>query len=439
MTTPEQEENKLGLFSVILLGINSIIGSGIFLLPGQVMALADLWSILIYGFVALLVLAIAWCFAQCATLFNRSGGAYVYAKEAFGDFIGFEIGLMRWFVGMIAWASLAVGFITALGVMCPLVLEQPIKTVAIISLIGGLGCLNLLGINIIQRLNNLVTVAKIIPLVFFVCIGIFFMEPTHFSSGISFDELESGSLGAAALVIFYAFGGFEALTVAAQEMKNPTKNVPLAVMAVVTACSLLYFLIQIIAIGTLGASLAESSTPIADAAGLFFGRSLQWLILVAMLISIGGVNIVCSFIVPRSGVVLAEDRMIPSIIANKNKNGAPYFAIFLTVIATILVALSGNFTQLITISVVSRFAQYISTCLAVFVFRDRLAVFKHRGPFYVLRLMIPLAALSGIFWLFFHASPSQIYWGLGGLAVGVPLYFIQKYQGAKAKDWQTDI
>jgi amino acid transporter len=78
---------SFGFFTILLLGINAIIGSGIFLLPGQVMNLAGHGSLFVYLFVTLLVLSIAWCFAQCASLFDRNGGAYVYAKEAFGAFL----------------------------------------------------------------------------------------------------------------------------------------------------------------------------------------------------------------------------------------------------------------------------------------------------------------------------------------------------------------
>ncbi len=86
-----QDKHKIGFGSMILLGINGIIGSGIFLLPGKVAGLVSEKSLFVYGFVALLVLTIAWCFAQCAALFNRNGGAYLYVREAFGDFMGFPV------------------------------------------------------------------------------------------------------------------------------------------------------------------------------------------------------------------------------------------------------------------------------------------------------------------------------------------------------------
>ncbi|WP_068470938.1 APC family permease [Candidatus Protochlamydia phocaeensis] len=418
------DSKKMGLISIILLGINGIIGSGIFLLPGKVSSLVGSASLFVYGFVTLLVLAIAWCFAQCSALFNRSGGAYIYAKEAFGEFIGFEIGLMRWIIGVTAWASLIVGFITALSSIWPDVLQEPVRSLLILGIAGSLGILNIIGgVRILKYLNNMITVAKLLPLVFFVVVGVFYMDQANFAS-LSSLEWETGAFGASALVIFYAFGGFETLVVAAGEMKNPKKNLPIAVMVVIGFCSLLYILVQMISIGILGSALDDNPTPIAHAANEIVGSTGQWIVMSAMLVSIGGVNISASFITPRSGVALAEDGMIPRWIAYKGGFDTPIWAILLTLGMTAVIALSGSFTQLVTISVVSRFAQYASTCLAVIVFYKR-GWLPSSSVKKVLYIAIPLVALTGIFWLLLHATAFQIVWGLGALFFGVPLYFLR--------------
>lgn len=408
-----QKESKLGLPSMILLGINSIIGSGIFLLPGQVTALVGTWSLVVYGFVTLLVLAIAWCFSKCAALFNRDGGAYLYARHAFGDFIGFEIGMMRWAVGIIAWASLAVGLVTAVSAIWPEAIQEPTRTILILSLVSVLGILNMLNLGTMKFLNNIITVAKLIPLLFFVCIGVFFLKQHNLIFTVPHFETES--FGAAILIIFYAFGGFEAVVVAAGEMRNPEKNLPIAVMSTIGVCSTLYFLIQLIALGTLGPALATSVSPISDVAELIFGAPGKLIIIIAMLISIGGVNIASSFLVPKNGVALASDGMIPSFIAQKNRFGTPYPAVLLTMLGTSFVALSGDFTQLVAISVISRFAQHISTCIAVYVF--------YKNKLTIVQKMIPIIALSGIFWLMLQTPLYQLAYGFAMLFLSIPLYF----------------
>lgn len=430
----QRKENKIGLISMILLGINGIIGSGIFLLPGQVMALAREGSLLVYGFVALLVLTIAWSFAKCAALFSRNGGAYIYAKEAFGSFIGFEIGIMRWAVGMIAWATLAVAFVTALSAIWEPALQEPFRSALVLGLIGGLCIINLLGMNWIKPLNNIVTIAKLFPLLLFILIGLFLIKPVNFNPVELFHaDLSEGAFGAAALLIFYAFSGFENLVVAAGEMDNPKRNLPLAVMIVVAACSSIYLLIQLISMGLLDSQLAKSVTPIADAASVIAGPAGKWFVMCAMLISIGGINIASSFVAPRSAEALANDRMLPQWIAYRGAFGTPIWAILATSLLTGLVAMFGTFAQLATVSVIARFVQYISTCLAVLVLcreeRQKRTLFWR-----LIEVAIPIAGLLGMGWLLLQASPTQLYWGFGALLFGVPLYFLQNRKSKADSD-----
>lgn len=411
------DKKKLGLISIILLGINSMIGSGIFLLPGQINALVGPWSLFIYCFVAIMSLSIAWCFAKCSALFTRNGGAYLYARHAFGDFIGFEVGMMRWVVGIIAWASLAVGFVTALGTLWPTALEPNVRSILILSLIGSLGILNSIDFRLMSFFNNLITIAKLLPLFFFVGGGIFFIQKANLIS-IPYPEIDNHSFGAAALIIFYAFSGFESIVVAAGEMENPKKNVPLAVMSTITICGLLYFFIQLIAIGSLGPALSDSVVPMSDVAEMVLGPAGKIFITLTMLVSIGGVNIAASFLTPRYGSALADDGMIPEVFSKKNRFGAPFLAIALTVFVTGVMALSGSFVQLVAISTVSRFVQHISTCFATLVFyKDKLTPIK---------IVIPLFAVSGIFWLMWQTPFYQLAYGLAALFLSVPLYFIQR-------------
>ena len=233
-----EADSRLGFWSIVLLGINAIIGSGIFLLPGKVMELIGHWSIAVYLLVSLIVMSIAWCFAQCATLFSRNGGAYIYAKEAFGEFVGFEIGVMRWAVGILGWSAMLMGFVTALRVIWPSALEEPIRSILIVSIVGGLALLNILGIDLFKQVNNIVTVTKVLLLITFVGIGLFFIQQDNFAP-LHWESFEAGAFGSAALIIFYAFSGFECLVGAAGDMENPRKNLPLAVIVIISFCSIL--------------------------------------------------------------------------------------------------------------------------------------------------------------------------------------------------------
>lgn len=413
---------KLGLFSMILLALNGIIGSGLFLLPGKAAGIVGNWALLVYFVVATIVMAIAWCFCKCASHFTRNGGSYLYAKEAFGDFIGFEIGFMRWAVSMIAWASLTVGFITALSAFYPVVLEAPYKQLLIIGLIGGLGILNYFGTTSVKKFNNVITIAKLIPLLLFLGFGLFSLHVGNFS-GEGVMPFSVTDFGAAALLIFYAFSGFEILPVAAKEMENSKRNIPLAMMTAILLCSLLYFLVQAISIGVLGSDLIDSNSPISDAAALLFGNWVKHFVTFAMLASMGGIMIVNSFIAPRSCSALSEEKMLPAAFSAENRFGAPSLAIFCTVAITIAIALSGNFVQLVTISVISRFAQYITTSLSLYVFEKRGVMQPFDRPW---KRFIPIFALTGVGWLILQADLIQLLLGFSALFVAIPLYFVQK-------------
>ncbi|MGA2081147.1 MAG: APC family permease [Holophaga sp.] len=427
MTT--QPRSRLGLWSIVLLGVNGIIGSGIFLLPGKAMQLMGPGSIFVYLFMAVLIMALTLCFAECAGRFERNGAAYVYAREAFGKFVGFEVGVMSWAIRIIAWAAMPVGFCTALSAVWPQALMQPYRTIIILVIFLGLTTLNLLGVKPVNVVNVVVTCAKVLPLLFFIGVGVWFIEGAKFHP--MFPPGAGGdAFGTAALVIFYAYTGFEALAVAAEDMGDPRRTLPLALMISMLFCAAVYFMVQAIAVGTLGPALAKSVAPVADSANVFMGGAGKWLVTVGTLISIFGINVVSSFVAPRAGVALAEDRIVPHKLADLNRFGAPWGSCLVVIVIAIPLALTGSFVQLAAISVVSRFAQYLPTCLAVPVlrrWRKDLPV-GFRVPF---GPVIPVVAAVVSIWLLTKATSVQLMWGLGALVIGVPLFFLMLYLNRK--------
>lgn len=414
-------KSKFGFLSIVLLGINAIIGSGIFLLPNSIYKTIGSASMFVVLFDMFLVISIALCFAEAAGMFKKNGGPYIYAKEAFGDFIGFEVGFMKWSISIIAWSAMSVAFTTALSKVWPEAGIGITKNIIVIIIIGGLGFLNYLGVKISELMNNIVTLGKLIPLIIFVAIGIFFIKGGNFSPMFVGGSYKAGSFGSAALIIFYAFTGFESLAVAAEDMEKPEKNVPRALITVMLIVSAFYLLILAVCIGTLGPKLADSVAPVADAAGAFMGPFGSALVTAGTLISIGGINIAASFITPRSGVALAEGGMLPKAILRNGKHGTPTWAIFITVVIAILVALSGSFSTLAAISVISRFAQYLPTCLAIPVLRktrpDLNSTFRIPfGP------VIPVLAIVVSIWMLTQTTLHNVLFGLGGLIIGIPIY-----------------
>lgn len=409
---------------MVMLGVNGVIGSGIFLLPSIPMSLLGPSSIFIFPLVSIVAMTIALCFAECAGRFQRNGAAYLYAREAFGEFVGFEVGLLKLTVNIAAWAAFAVGFIGALGKLVPVVLEEPWHSLAVTSFLALLVSSQLLGVHFIKILNNILTIGKLVPLSLFIAVGFFYLNGNHFTPLVP-STLEFGHVGSAALIIFFAFSGFESIALAAEDMKNPSKNLPRAILLVLSICSIIYLLLQVIAVGILGPALSHSKTPLYDAAVLI-GPWIGDLMAVGTLVSIGGVALAASYMTPRTAIALAQDNLLPSKLAKVNQRKVPVHAIVLCGAITIAIALTGSFTKLATISVVARLMQFLPTALAVLVFRRR---FKEKSTYQIpFGPLVPFLAIAFTLWLVSNASMIELFWGIGALLFGIPLFWSMKYK-----------
>lgn len=423
------KKDKFGLWSIVLLGINSIIGTGIFLLPNRAYALMGPSSLLILLFDAFLAGCLALCFAEVAGFFSRNGGPYLYAKAAFGDFVGYEVGVLRLVVTIIAWAAMAVGFATALGAAFPFFAGDTMKNLIAAVLIGGLTIMNIAGVKISKILNNLMTISKLVPLCVFIAVGLFFVNGSNFTPFVP-THMADGAFANAAITMFFAYTGFEAIAVAAEDFKDPKKDLPRGIILTMIIVTIIYMLVVGISIGILGPDLAVDKAPIQTAFGRAVGPVGAYFILLGTLFSMGGINLAESFIAPRACTSLAEDGMLPAFLNRRTSWGTPWASSVVVAILSILLAWSGSFTTLAAISAVSRFTQYLPTVLSVIVFRrkwkDRERTYKIPGGIFV-----PVVAFLTSLWMLSNAKPMQLVWGLGGILVIAPYYLVYKKKKAE--------
>ena len=423
------KKDKFGLWSIVLLGINSIIGTGIFLLPNRAYALMGPSSLLILLFDAFLAGCLALCFAEVAGFFSRNGGPYLYAKAAFGDFVGYEVGVLKLVVTIIAWAAMAVGFATALGAAFPFFAGDTMKNLIAAVLIGGLTIMNIAGVKISKILNNLMTISKLVPLCVFIAVGLFFVNGSNFTPFVP-THMADGAFANAAITMFFAYTGFEAIAVAAEDFKDPKKDLPRGIILTMIIVTIIYMLVVGISIGILGPDLAVDKAPIQTAFGRAVGPVGAYFILLGTLFSMGGINLAESFIAPRACTSLAEDGMLPAFLNRRTSWGTPWASSVVVAILSVLLAWSGSFTTLAAISAVSRFTQYLPTVLSVIVFRrkwkDRERTYKIPGGIFV-----PVVAFLTSLWMLSNAKPMQLVWGLGGILVIAPYYLVYKKKKAE--------
>lgn len=433
------KKDKFGLWSIVLLGINSIIGTGIFLLPNRAYALMGPSSLLILLFDAFLAGCLALCFAEVAGFFSRNGGPYLYAKAAFGDFVGYEVGVLKLVVTIIAWAAMAVGFATALGAAFPFFAGDTMKNLIAAVLIGGLTIMNIAGVKISKILNNLMTISKLVPLCVFIAVGLFFVNGSNFTPFVP-THMADGAFANAAITMFFAYTGFEAIAVAAEDFKDPKKDLPRGIILTMIIVTIIYMLVVGISIGILGPDLAVDKAPIQTAFGRAVGPVGAYFILLGTLFSMGGINLAESFIAPRACTSLAEDGMLPAFLNRRTSWGTPWASSVVVAILSILLAWSGSFTTLAAISAVSRFTQYLPTVLSVIVFRrkwkDRERTYKIPGGIFV-----PVVAFLTSLWMLSNAKPMQLVWGLGGILVIAPYYLVYKKKKAEGlvKDHDEEV
>jgi amino acid transporter len=437
MTEPTAPDNSglkrsLSLLAVMALGVNAVIGQGIFLTPGDAAALLGPASVLALLLAACLALLVALCFAEVGSRFSTTGGAYVYARETFGAFVGFEVGWMLACVGIISWAALANGFCVVLGTFVPAVAQGWLQPVAAIGLMTALAAVNLFGAKMGAAISTFFSIAKLLPLALFVALGLFNVDGALYTP---FAPQGYGSLAEATILLLYAFVGFESSVVPAGEMRDPHKAVPRALLSVMGLVCVAYLAVFFVTIGTFP-DVAGHGNPVAAAAAHFMGPVGGTLIAAGIVVSVFGINSGAALVSPRKVYALAERGDLPSLVARVDqRTGAPRVAILVTFLVAAGLSLTGTFKDLAILGVVARFVQYIPTCLAVIVLRHRArrAGVKEEKVFRVpLGPVIPVVAVLLCLWLIASSAPSKLLWGLAAMVLGVPFYVWGVFRRSRA-------
>jgi amino acid transporter len=408
----------VGLAGLTAIALNGVVGSGIFVLPASVYALAGAASPMAYLLAALLMALVVACFAEAGSRAEETGGPYLYARAAFGELAGFLVGWMFMLSRLAATAAVANAFVAYLGYLAPSLGAGVGRFAAITVAIGGLAVLNVFGVRRASSAVNLLTVAKLVPLLIFVGVGLCFVDPDRIRL---FALPELGSLRQAALLLVFAYGGFENANVPTEEAHNPRRHLPLALLTTTAAVAVLYMLIQIVAQGTLP-GLATSKTPLASAAREVMGAPGGWMLTVAAVFSTLGSISALVMVGPRILYAFARHGQLPAALASIHpRHRSPHLAVVVFAVLTWAVALGGGFAELAALSAVARLLFSATTCLAVPILRRR----QHHGePGFLLPggPVIPLlaAALSG--WLLSGLTRAQAMAGGLGLLSGLAVY-----------------
>ena len=387
-------------WSLAALTVNSILGSGIFGLPSQVADLLGRLSPLAVVLAGAAMAVIVACYAEVASQFSETGGTYLYARAALGRFVGLQVGWMTLLGRFTACAANADLLVIYLGVFWPQVAHPLFRSAVITILIGLLTIVNYCGVRGGTFVSNVFVVAKLAPLALICVAGTFYLA-THAGVPAPMPLTGAHSWRTAILLLFFAYGGYEAALNPMGEAKNPERDAAFALFSALAVVTLIYTVIQFVVVGVVPASL-HSERPLADAAQVILGRGGAILVTAGAMISVYGYLSANLLTGPRAIFALAEQRDFPDLFSAVHpKFKTPHIGILVFAFVTWSLALAGSFTWNVTLSAVSRLFYYGAVCVALPVLRHkqpRAAWFRlPAGPMFAgLGVAICLVLLTGV-------------------------------------------
>jgi len=414
------QARPLGLWMATALVVGSMIGSGVFLLPAT-LAPYGAASLIGWGIALCGALLLAATFAKLAVHWPCTGGPYAYVRRSFGDVAGFGIAWSYWISIWSGMAAIAVAFAGSIGAIFPALTATPVRA-ACCALVGLWTCafVNLAGLREAGRLQVLVTAMKLLPLLLFGLVGLWFVDSRNYTplnpSGESLPHVAHVTV----ILTMWALCGLEVATVPAQSIRDPKRNIPratvlgtlLAGIATILACTVVIGLVPTDELKTSGA-------PMAEAAGRVWGPGaalgIAALAAVSTFGAINGWMMVCA----QVSLAAAEDGLFPHRFARLDKNGTPAFGILVGgALATLLViaSFSRSLVELFT------FILLISTSAILLPYAASSAAWLHSGGrnggrfIALLALIYSLYALSG-------AGLEALGWGVVLLLAGAPVYW----------------
>lgn len=370
MTAPTLVK-AIGRWSFAGLVLNTIIGTGVFVLPGTIGGALGWSSMLAWLLAAGLTGAMVFSFAEVASRFTKAGGAYLYGTAAFGPFVGIQMAWMGYFVRCITAAVQANLFTTYLVELWPAAANRPAEIAVTVAFIGLQAMVNVRSVGSGAAVSNVFAIVKLLPLVAFGTLGIIWLAMGKAAEpAIATDPTLGGWLNAMVLLMF-AYGGFESALIPMAEAKDARRDAPFALLTGLALVTVVYLAAQLTVLVTLSEP-AATNRPLAASARVMFGSSGAVIITVAALISVYGWVASNMLNVPRLTMAMAERGVLPAFFGKIHPvYRTPYVSIIIFALISLALALQAGLLQNLSLSAVSRLLLYGGVCASLPVFRSR--------------------------------------------------------------------
>jgi amino acid transporter len=358
----EPLERQLSGLAVWLLVINGVLGAGIFGLPGEAARLAGSFSPWVFVLCAAVMLPVMLSFAELASRFESTGGPVRYVGSVFGPAAGFLAGWATYLARLTAFSANAVLLVNAVGYFWSGADDPGMRTVLLFVVCAGLTTVTVLGTRNAMGSLALLTALKLLPLVGLVILGLVRM-PQAMLQSVQSGLPPDSDLGAAVLLVFYAFVGFESGLVPAGEASNPRRDIPRALLWSIAMVAVLYFGLQAVSLAALP-GLAGTKRPLVEVGGQLLGHAGAVLMTAGLVASVGGNLSGTLFSAPRITYALGLDGSLPASFARVSPRfGTPAVSIVVFGVAAFLLAARGSFVWLAGLSVLTRVLIYVG-CFA---------------------------------------------------------------------------
>jgi APA family basic amino acid/polyamine antiporter len=416
--TPAAAARPLGLWSATALVVGSMIGSGVFLLPAS-LAPYGASSLLGWGVTLCGAVLLALTFARLARRWPRTGGPYVFAREGFGDAAGFIVAWSYWVSVWCGSAAIAVAFAGSRGSAWPALTATPLRAAG--CALGGLwlcSAVNLAGVREAGRMQVATTVLKVLPLLLFGGVALWFVDASHYRPFNPSGESLPGAVQSTVALTLWAFLGLEAATIPAGAIRNPERTIARATVLGTLLAGIATILACTAVLGLLPAEMVKTSpSPMADAARSLWGTGAGFGIAVLAAVScLGALNawVLISAQVPFAA---ARDGLMPRRFARVNARGTPAFGVIVSSALSSLLVLSNyshSLVQLFTFSIL------LSTAATLLPYVVSTAAWLRRGG--KGGRIIGLLALAYSVYALLGTGRESLLWGAGLLLAGAPIY-----------------
>ncbi|MHC5209583.1 MAG: APC family permease [Planctomycetota bacterium] len=427
MSPPSSESREpllrqLGGLAIWLLVVNGMIGAGIFGLPAEAARLTGVFSPWMFLLCGLLLAPVVLCFGEVSSLFRGTGGPILYAREAFGPLVGFQSGWALYVSRVTAFAANINLLVSTLGWFWGGADQGVTRVVLLAVICTALTWANYRGTRTAMGWVGVLTVAKFLPLLLLLGVGLAQVRPAAFAAEAGALPA-AGGLGAAALLLIYAFVGFESALVPAGEARDPARSMPRALLWGLGVVTLLYVAVQAVCVAVLP-DLAQSSRPVVDAGEALMGRNGGLVLMVGVIVSVGGNVAAAMLTAPRMTYALARERCLPaSLGAVHARHHTPHRSVLLYGALCFLFAAWGSFGWLAGMTSVTRLLIYLTCIVAI----PRLRRTRGDAPGRLRLpggLLVPGLAVAVCLWLLAQVSSdavlvTAVFLLIGGLLYGV--------------------